>query len=405
MNGITRSYGWQPSLPDFRDQLFAYKASPEAIVKKPAKHSILTQTKLPILAQGSLGSCGPHSLSSKVYWCMLNDSIPGEAFMSRLFSYYTARQVMGTIPFDSGVSNRAMLQAFKKYGYCDESLWPYQPSRFKERPPQECWNQASNRVDAIVYRTVPQTLDDMRACLFEMNRPILFGFSVFSSLETEEVDRTGNIPMPSRFDRQVGGHDVILTGYDDEAKRFTLQNSWGPGWGNHGLGTIPYDYATNPRLSGDFWVIEKATHDVAPTPPAPTPPTTDLISQLIKAVEAGDWISVLRILAQMIFQNQRSLTMEKKAQLNALASELEAAIPPQARQEGNLQAGGLLSVILNLVAALRSGDARTIMVAVRDLLNYMIGEEQALTQSLALGVDWRRVVEILIKVLPIILAA
>ena len=47
----------------------------------------------------------------------------------------------------------------------------------------------------------------------------------------------------------------MAVGYDDDAKRFFVRNSWGPKWGRAGYFMMPYDYCTNPNLASDFWTI------------------------------------------------------------------------------------------------------------------------------------------------------
>ena len=46
-------------------------------------------------------------------------------------------------------------------------------------------------------------------------------------------------------------------GYDDNAKRFLVRNSWGPAWGQAGYFWIPYAYLDNRNLSDDFWTIRR----------------------------------------------------------------------------------------------------------------------------------------------------
>jgi C1A family cysteine protease len=61
--------------------------------------------------------------------------------------------------------------------------------------------------------------------------------------------------MPSRGEEVVGGHAVLVVGYDDAQKRFIVRNSWGSEWGMGGHYTLPYDYIVNPDLATDFWTI------------------------------------------------------------------------------------------------------------------------------------------------------
>ena len=43
-------------------------------------------------------------------------------------------------------------------------------------------------------------------------------------------------PLPG--EENLGGHALCVIGYDDQAKRFEIINSWGTGWGNNGFFTI-----------------------------------------------------------------------------------------------------------------------------------------------------------------------
>ena len=42
---------------------------------------------------------------------------------------------------------------------------------------------------------------------------IAFGFTVYESFESSAVAKTGVVPMPSRREKQLGGHEVLLVGY------------------------------------------------------------------------------------------------------------------------------------------------------------------------------------------------
>ncbi len=270
------SYGWQPSKPDQRDRLFAVA---EAILESLPPALDLTASPPgppfdPVYNQGQLGSCGPNSACGNLAYDEVVEPGKPDPNPSRLFIYWCTRLLMGTVNQDSGVDNRTMLKALAQYGWCDENLWPYDVSRFKERPPQACFDQAQARAISE-YRSVPQTLDQMRGCLAS-GKPFIFGFSVYESFESAAVAATGDVPMPRRSERVLGGHDILFVGYDDPAQRFKFRNSWGEKWGKQGgYGTMPYAFATDPRMASDFWTIVKSAGP-APLPPDPTPPVPPL---------------------------------------------------------------------------------------------------------------------------------
>lgn len=268
-----RYYGWRPSLPDINDRKMPM---PNSEVSLPSEVQ-LNVPKVPApfnpaWNQGSLGSCGPHSMARDiVYAALKQDKAASVPMPSRLFIYYNTRLLMGTVNEDSGVDNGSLVKAVAKYGWADETLWPYDIQNFRKRPPVEAYQQAATR-RLIDHFVVPQTLVAMKTCLAGKD-PFIFGFSVYESFESPMVQSTGMVPMPKRGERQVGGHDVTMIGYNDSMGCFIFYNSWGE-WGQGGIGYMPYAYATNPELSGDFRTIR--TSLLAPsTPPPPIPPVNE----------------------------------------------------------------------------------------------------------------------------------
>jgi C1A family cysteine protease len=85
-----------------------------------------------------------------------------------------------------------------------------------------------------------------------------FGFTVYESFEAAEVAQSGIMPMPSRDERMVGGHEVLLVGYLKEEVNYGLvRNSWGDGWGMAGYFLMPWTYLLDANLASDFRTIRR----------------------------------------------------------------------------------------------------------------------------------------------------
>lgn len=53
----------------------------------------------------------------------------------------------------------------------------------------------------------------------------------------------------------LGGHCVIIMGYDPEKQLFKVINSWGSEWADHGFCYFPKDYILGDKLAYDFTVV------------------------------------------------------------------------------------------------------------------------------------------------------
>lgn len=243
---VYKKYGWKPSLPDFRDKYFDFslnynnKGKPDLRCYCPK-----------IYNQGKLGSCTANAISFAYEFDQMKQKETDIFIPSRLFIYFNERNMEGTVNSDSGAAIRDGIKSINKIGVCPESLWPYDISKFTEKPHEQCYIDASKH-KTVKYARVKQTIQEMKDCI-SSGYPFVFGFSVYESFETDEVAKTGIMPMPQKNEKVLGGHAVAAVGFND--KYFIIRNSWGEEWGEKGYFYMPYEFISNSNLANDFWVI------------------------------------------------------------------------------------------------------------------------------------------------------
>lgn len=243
-------YGWLPDLPDGRDHQYGLVYR----VPKALPRSVdLRATCSPVEDQGALGSCTANALVGVLEFLEVKDGL-ALTDLSRLFVYYNERVIEHTVSQDSGAMLRDGIKTLARQGVCAEREWPYVISKFDDRPSAACYQEADRHQITSYQRLM--TLDEMRACLAS-GYPFVFGFTVYESFESAAVAKSGKVQMPKQSERALGGHAVCAVGYNDKAKRFTVRNSWGRGWGMKGYFSMPYDYLADRNLSDDFWTIRR----------------------------------------------------------------------------------------------------------------------------------------------------
>lgn len=243
-------YGWLPDLPDSRDQVYG---AVRKIPKKLPPSIDLRPGCSPVEDQKELGSCTANALAGALEFLMIKDKAPF-VDMSRLFIYYNERVIEHSVQTDSGAMIRDGIKTLARQGSCSEKLWPYDIAKFASKPLKACYKEALN-YQILSYARLT-TLDEMRACLAD-GFPFVFGFAVYESFESQQVAQTGEVGLPKKNERMLGGHAVLAVGYDDQSRRFIVRNSWGTNWGKGGYFTMPYDYLANRNLADDFWTIRR----------------------------------------------------------------------------------------------------------------------------------------------------
>jgi C1A family cysteine protease len=158
----------------------------------------------------------------------------------------------GTTNDDAGAMIRDGVKSLVNLGVCTERKWPYDITKFTQKPSAACYKQAADHQVTSYHRII--SLQQMRECLAE-GYPFVFGFSVYEAFESEKVASTGKLDLPKSGEKQLGGHAVMAVGYDDSSERALIRNSWGRSWGIKGYFTMPYDYISDDNLADDFWTI------------------------------------------------------------------------------------------------------------------------------------------------------
>jgi hypothetical protein len=201
--------------------------------------------------QGKIGSCTANALCS-IFEYDATNGFKG----SRLFLYYNERIFINETEKDEGAFIEDGIKALKIYGLCSEKDWEYKIENVFIKPPKEIYIKAKNNflIEAININNNLKTIKEW----LNKNEPITVGIAIYSNFMSFTATKTGMITKPSKSDTFIGGHAVVICGYDDFKQLFILRNSWGDYWGDNGYFYLPYDYITNTNLCNDLWIIVKS---------------------------------------------------------------------------------------------------------------------------------------------------
>ena len=243
-------YGWKPQRPDHRDMIWNPFA--RQVVLPPVVDLRLSPFMPPVYDQGQLGSCTANAIASAYEFQHRKQGLP-DFMPSRLFIYYNERDMEGTIAEDGGAVIRDGFKSISKQGVCPEMDWPYDVSQFAVKPAPTCYRDAMQD-QATAYLAVGENSRAMMGCLAQ-GYPIVGGLTLYESFESNEVGKTGFVPLPGPDESVIGGHAIKYVGYNLAGQYFIVKNSWGTGWGDGGFFKLPFDYIDKLHLGSDHWTL------------------------------------------------------------------------------------------------------------------------------------------------------
>lgn len=244
-----RRYGYIASPPDYRD--LSLMAAPLTRKALPPSADLEPYCG-PVFDQGQEGSCTANAGCGNLAY--LYNRFKGlKVTFSRAFLYYQERALDGSLDQgDCGSTGRSSCKVMNQFGVCQDSDMPYVAGDFST-PPNPVQLAVAAHWPSGAYHTL-HTVVDIKSCLAS-DYPVLVGFTVYSSFESQQVAETGIMPVPNKSSEQVlGGHEVLFIGYDDSRQAFKVRNSWGSNWGLSGNFWFPYAAAADPEILIDAWM-------------------------------------------------------------------------------------------------------------------------------------------------------
>lgn len=233
-----------PSKADRRD--YKFKASNAALPKVVDLSKDCTSVK----DQLSLGSCTAFAtVGALEYLYKKIGEVKIDDLLSERFTYYQTRELAGDKPSDdNGAYLRDVIKTVSKHGVCLEGECPYLKDDLKTtlevKPDEKAYTSAETR-QTVKYASVESNVLEIKKVLAS-GYPVICGFLCYANMY---ASRGGVIPLPNG--RVVGGHAILLVGYDDVRGRFKFKNSWGDKWGDKGYGYLLYAF----KDIFDLWVV------------------------------------------------------------------------------------------------------------------------------------------------------
>lgn len=244
------SWKQEPEDADLTGLVYETDMKPKLLVE--ASNSMmavdLRQYCSPVENQRQLSSCVGNAVVGALE---LLENLEGKPYMdlSRLFVYYNARVAVGDTAKDDGSYIRYAMESLSRFGVPTEAEWPYDVTKVFIRPSWNAYREAYGHKINAFYRikaTGEGRIAEIESAL-RSKHPVVFGAAVYEQIRS----CTGHIEMPKGA--SLGGHAMLIVGFDSDNKKFLIRNSWGPNWGDGGYATMDYSYL-DAANANDFWV-------------------------------------------------------------------------------------------------------------------------------------------------------
>lgn len=208
----------------------------------------------PVEDQGQVGSCTANAAVGALEYQRRREG-KTHVDLSRLFVYYNSRRMTGREHEDCGATIAQCMAALLAFGTPAELSWPYDAEAVMAVPAPEVFDEALRHTPREYARV--DGLEHVQGALAR-HYPVVFGTTLPDRC-FEEAGRTGVLPAPTRAELDAvanqGGHAMLLVGYDSDQRTFLVRNSWGPGWGDQGYCTMPFDTFDATGAAATSWIL------------------------------------------------------------------------------------------------------------------------------------------------------
>lgn len=219
--------------------------------------SLRTYGQREALDQGRTNSCTGHAGSTFLF--NLFGRLIGTEHMWRaspFWLYYQARALSGMQNADQGAYLRDLMKVMYEGGIATDDMHPSRDPRAK---PDALSLRSSKTLRLNSYARIipgPTAVRVMLHTLQAERLPIIIGVVLPSSVNDHDTRITGIIKPHRPDERALGGHAMMIDGYDARSEMFEGWNSWGPLWGQGGRFRLPFSYVSNAALVTDIWTVD-----------------------------------------------------------------------------------------------------------------------------------------------------
>lgn len=237
----------------------------------------------PVENQLNLGAC---SAFAATQWYSAWQVALGKPWIEfdELAQYWEERNLEGTVDTDSGAFIHDAVKVLENDGVMPEQ--GYNTANFKNKPDESKFIPGTMIPAEYVKQIDPMDLLPGVLDALAHGYPVIFGMLVFPDIKSEQVAKTGILPFPTQPEQSIGGHAMVLWGYDRTNVSFRTvdgRNQWGEDWGDKGNIHIQWEYFA--AYASECYVIEDPNLHSQPSPapapaPAPQPTSNKIVVEL-----------------------------------------------------------------------------------------------------------------------------
>jgi len=191
--------------------------------------------------QGNCGSCWAFAMTG---------GLESNALLTRAATGYAnlSEQVLiscgGVGSCNGGTLNAKFLETT---GLPPDSYYPYTATNGNCSAAAPDWRSATYKIGS--WGSVSRRLSSIKSALAKYG-PLPTSFLVFADFKHYKSGVYSHIPGLSDIFHFLGGHAVLIVGYNDDGQYFIVKNSWGKDWGEGGYFRIAYSELRTDSLFG-----------------------------------------------------------------------------------------------------------------------------------------------------------